>query len=103
MVKVELCLVFTVRTVGMVAWTWFLVRGSLRIPVTFQSNSSLYNNGLQQIPVAVLCYRRGSVVEPFHFFPATAPASQDGGSGSSSSSSSSPSLVVHNLLLEKKF
>ena len=38
-----------------------------------------------------------SVVEPFHFGPAPAPASQDGGS----SSSSSP--VVHNLLLKKKF
>ena len=39
-----------------------------------------------------------SVVEPFHFDPAPAPASQDGGSGSSSSSSP----VVHNLLLKKK-
>ena len=38
-----------------------------------------------------------SVVEPFYFGPAPAPASQDGGS----SSSSSP--VVHNLLLKKKF
>ena len=44
-----------------------------------------------------------SVVEPFHFGPAPAPASQDGGSGSSSSSSSSSSPVVHNLLLKKKF
>ena len=38
-----------------------------------------------------------SVVEPFHFGPAPAPASQDGGSGSSSSSSP----VVNNLLLKK--
>ena len=37
-----------------------------------------------------------SVVEPFHFGPAPAPASQEGGSSSSSSSSSSP--VVNNLL-----
>ena len=40
-----------------------------------------------------------SVVEPFHFGSAPAPASQDGGSGSSSSSSP----VVNNLLLKKKF
>ena len=38
-----------------------------------------------------------SVVKPFHFGPAPAPASQDG--GFSSSSSSSP--VFHNLLLKK--
>ena len=38
-----------------------------------------------------------SVVEPFHFGPAPAPASQDGGSGSSSSP------VVHNLLMKKFF
>ena len=42
----------------------------------------------------ILCY---SVVEPFHFGPATAPACQN---DSGSSSSSSP--VVHNLLLKKK-
>ena len=41
----------------------------------------------------------GSVVEPFYFGPAPAPASQDGGSGSSSSSSP----LVNNLLLKKKF
>ena len=34
-----------------------------------------------------------SVVEPFHFGPAPAPASQDGGS----------SPLVNNLLLKKKF
>ena len=48
-----------------------------------------------------------SVVEPFHFGSAPAPASQDGGSGSSSSSnsssSSSSSPVIYNLLLKKKF
>ena len=44
-------------------------------------------------------HRLGSVVEPFHYGPAPAPASQDGGSGFSSSSSP----VVHNLLLKKKF
>ena len=38
-----------------------------------------------------------SVVEPFHFGPAPAPANQDG--GSSSSSSSSP--LVHSLLLKQ--
>ena len=37
-----------------------------------------------------------SVVEPFHFDPAPAPASQDGGSSSSSSN------VVHNFLAVKK-
>ena len=41
---------------------------------------------------------RRSVVEPFHFGPAPALASQDGGSGFGSSSSP----VVHNLLLKKK-
>ena len=39
----------------------------------------------------VLRNRLSSVVEPFHFDPALAPASQDGGSGSSS--------VVNNFLL----
>ena len=39
-----------------------------------------------------------SVVEPFHFGPAPAPASRDGGSRSSSSSSP----VVHNWLLKKR-
>ena len=37
----------------------------------------------------------GSVVEPFNFGPALAPAIQDGGSGFSP--------VVHNLLMKKKF
>ena len=42
-----------------------------------------------------MCGPTDSVVEPFHFAPALAPDSQDGGSSYSS--------VVHNLLLEKKF
>ena len=41
----------------------------------------------------------GSVLEPFHFGPALASASQDGGSVSGSGSSP----VVHDLFLEKKF
>ena len=43
-----------------------------------------------------------SVVEPFHFGPAPALASQDGGSGSCSCSSFISSPVVHNLLLKKQ-
>ena len=41
----------------------------------------------------------GSVVEPFHFGPAPAPASQDGGSGSSSRSSPVVTQFVAEIFL----
>ena len=61
---------------------------------------SSWGGGGQQSPIFYLLYPfsclLSRVVEPFHFGPAPAPASQDGGSGSSSSP------VVNNLLLKKK-
>ena len=84
-------------------WSLKQIRLRLRVDEFFFLNTGIHSmfSSFVSAPCIILIrvapdrVPLGSVVEPFHFGPAPAPASQDGGS------SSSP--VVHNLLLKKKF